>query len=118
MHLVGRRVGVTYLWSYGPRYGANELKAYNQPYTVVRQLMLIVAHVKCVYLTIHSISHTAVAADLEIMPASVLLILTKHLGKQKVCVKYNHGLLECDTLSSRTWLTTFLKDLQPQSLGW
>ena len=48
----------------------------------------------------------------------VLLILTKHLGKQKVCVKYNHGLLECDTLLSGMWLTTFLKDLLPQSLGW
>jgi len=70
------------------------------------------------YLTMNSISHTAVAADFEIMPASVLLILMKHLGKQKVCVKYNHGFLECDTLLSGMWLTTFLKDLLPQSLGW
>ena len=77
-----------------------------------------VVHVKCVYLTIHSISHTAVIADLENMPASVLPILTKHMGKHKVCIKYNHGLLECNTLLSGTWLTTFLKDLLPHLLGW
>jgi hypothetical protein len=71
-----------------------------------------------VYLTIHSMSHTTVAADLENMPASVLPILTKHLGKQKVYVKYNHGPLECDILLSGTWLTTFFKDLLPQSLEW
>jgi hypothetical protein len=77
-----------------------------------------VVHVKCVYLTIHRISHTAVVAYLENMPTSVLLILTKHLGKQKVCIKYSHGLLECNTLLSGTWLTAFLKDLLPHLLGW
>lgn len=75
-----------------------------------------VPHVKCVYLTTQHITYSS-STVLEIMPASVLPILTKHLGKQKVCVKYNHGPLECDTLSG-TWLTAFLKDLLPQSLGW
>lgn len=79
---------------------------------------VMVVHVKCVYLTIHSISHTTVVADLENVPASVLPILTEHLGKQKVCFKYNHGPLECDILLSGTWLTTFFKDLLPQSLEW
>jgi hypothetical protein len=58
---------------------------------------VIVARVKRVCLNTSNISHTAVV-DVEILPASVLLIFTKHLGKLKVCVKYDHGLLECDSL--------------------